>query len=78
MKYIFILPIKLYQVTLSKILPPSCRFTPSCSQYAITAFERFGVIKGSYLTFRRIIRCHPWNAGGEDLVPEKPQKPQGE
>jgi hypothetical protein len=69
MKYIFIGLIRLYQVTLSKVLPPVCRFTPSCSQYAIAAYERFGVIKGSYLTLRRIIRCHPFNKGGYDPLP---------
>ncbi|MCL1867108.1 MAG: membrane protein insertion efficiency factor YidD [Oscillospiraceae bacterium] len=71
MKYIFIIPIKLYQVTLSKILPRSCRFTPSCSRYACTAFERYGVLRGGYLTVRRILRCHPFNEGGFDPVPEQ-------
>ncbi|MCL2077230.1 MAG: membrane protein insertion efficiency factor YidD [Oscillospiraceae bacterium] len=69
MKYIFIAFIRLYRITLSKILPPSCRFTPSCSAYAITALERFGVVKGGYLAFRRLIRCNPYN-GGEDNVPQ--------
>jgi hypothetical protein len=73
MKYLFIAPIKLYQLTLSKILPPSCRFTPSCSQYAVTAYKRHGVIKGSCLTIRRILRCHPWDEGGYDPVPGSEQ-----
>ncbi|MCL2036014.1 MAG: membrane protein insertion efficiency factor YidD [Oscillospiraceae bacterium] len=74
MKHLFILPIRLYQLTLSRILPPMCRFTPSCSQYAITAYERFGVVKGSYLALRRILRCHPFNEGGYDPVPTVPTK----
>ncbi|MCL2108117.1 MAG: membrane protein insertion efficiency factor YidD [Oscillospiraceae bacterium] len=69
MKYIFIAFIKLYRVTLSRILPSSCRFTPSCSAYAIIAIERFGAVKGGYLAFWRILRCNPFSAGGEDLVP---------
>ncbi|MDR0222487.1 MAG: membrane protein insertion efficiency factor YidD [Oscillospiraceae bacterium] len=71
MKYIFIGLIKLYGITLSRILPPSCRYTPSCSRYAITAIGRFGAVKGGYLAFRRILRCHPFAAGGADEVPEK-------
>jgi len=71
MKYILIAFIKLYRLTLSKIIPPSCRFTPSCSVYAVTALERFGTVKGGYLAFKRIIRCNPFSAGGLDEVPEK-------
>lgn len=62
--------IKLYQVTLSRILPPACRFTPSCSRYAVTALERFGIAKGGYLAFRRVLRCNPFHPGGYDPVPE--------
>ncbi|MCL1882111.1 MAG: membrane protein insertion efficiency factor YidD [Oscillospiraceae bacterium] len=68
MKYVFIGLIKLYQATISKITPPVCRFTPSCSAYAVTAFGRFGVFKGGYLTLRRILRCHPFSEGGYDPV----------
>ena len=53
------------------MFPPSCRFYPSCSAYAITALERFGPVKGTWLTVRRLLRCHPWNPGGVDHVPEK-------
>jgi putative membrane protein insertion efficiency factor len=74
MKYILIAIIKLYRITISKIKPSSCRFTPSCSAYAITALERFGAVKGGFLSFKRIIRCNPFSAGGEDLVPEKTKK----
>lgn len=71
MKYILIGLIQLYRLTLSKILPPCCRFTPSCSQYGLTAVKRFGAVKGGYLTIRRIIRCNPFNPGGYDPVPEE-------
>jgi hypothetical protein len=74
MKYILIALIKLYRITLSKIIPSACRFTPSCSVYAITAIERFGAFKGGCLSFRRIVRCNPFSAGGLDEVPEKPEK----
>ena len=73
MKNIAIKLIKLYQNT-----PLSshgmCKFTPSCSEYAIGCYERFGFIKGSYLTIKRIIRCNPFNKGGYDPVPEKRKK----
>lgn len=74
MKYLFIGLIKLYRVTLSKILPPSCRFTPSCSEYAIIAIGRFGAVKGGYLSLKRIVRCNPFCEGGHDPVPEKKEK----
>jgi putative membrane protein insertion efficiency factor len=60
---------RLYQLTISPVLPPSCRFTPSCSQYAREALERHGAVKGSWLAARRLARCHPWNPGGYDPVP---------
>ena len=71
MKYILIGIVHLYRLTLSKILPPCCRFYPSCSQYGLTALSRFGAIKGGYLTIRMIIRCNPFNEGGYDPVPEE-------
>jgi putative membrane protein insertion efficiency factor len=58
-----------YQVAISPLLPSSCRFAPTCSQYAITAIERHGVLRGGWLAVRRIGRCHPWNPGGYDPVP---------
>jgi putative membrane protein insertion efficiency factor len=71
MKYVAMALIRLYQLTLSPVLPPSCRFTPTCSQYGYEAFKRFGFIKGGVLTVRRILRCHPFNPGGYDPVPEE-------
>jgi putative membrane protein insertion efficiency factor len=58
-----------YQLCISPFLPPSCRFHPTCSCYAIEALERHGVLKGGWLALRRIGRCHPWNPGGHDPVP---------
>ena len=66
---IFIL--KSYQTTLSLILPSVCRFYPSCSNYSIAAILRFGIIKGFFLTSKRLLRCHPWCEGGYDPVPNK-------
>lgn len=69
MKKLFILPIRFYQLYISPMLPPSCRFTPTCSQYTLEAIEKYGVIKGIYLGVRRILRCHPWGGSGYDPVP---------
>ena len=62
-------PIKAYQRWLSPLLGKNCRFHPTCSTYAIEAINRFGVIKGCWLASKRILKCHPLNAGGEDPVP---------
>jgi putative membrane protein insertion efficiency factor len=59
-----------YQCTLSRLLPPACRFWPTCSRYAYEAIERHGVVQGCWLTLRRLARCHPFNPGGYDPVPE--------
>jgi len=68
-KTIFIFLIKVYQRTLSRVLPPSCRFYPSCSEYGVQALQKYGLFKGGWLTVRRIARCHPLNPGGYDPVP---------
>jgi putative membrane protein insertion efficiency factor len=69
MKLIPILIIRLYRLAVSPILPPSCRFHPTCSHYAEESLERHGMLKGSWLALRRIVRCHPWHPGGYDPVP---------
>jgi hypothetical protein len=65
----FIALIKIYQWTISPLLGPKCRFTPSCSQYGLRAFQKHGPFKGLWLTARRIARCHPWGGSGYDPVP---------
>ena len=74
MKYVFIGLIRFYQKFISPLKPPSCRFYPTCSGYSIQAYKRFGFFKGSYLTIKRISKCHPFHEGGVDLVPEKKPK----
>jgi len=59
--------IKIYQKVISPLLPNRCRFSPSCSQYSILAIEKHGILKGSFLSFLRILRCHPFSQGGVDL-----------
>ena len=66
---ILIIPIKGYQILISPLLGPSCRFTPTCSQYAVEAIQKYGPIKGGWLAFKRIVRCHPWGGCGHDPIP---------
>lgn len=61
-----ILIIRIYQIFISPLTPATCRFYPTCSTYFIQALEKYGLIKGTYLGIRRILRCHPWNPGGYD------------
>jgi uncharacterized protein len=75
MKKILIWLVQGYRQFISPMFPPSCRFTPTCSQYAIESIDRFGTIKGSYLATIRIIRCNPFHPGGYDPVPEIPGSP---
>jgi hypothetical protein len=64
----FIFIIRCYQFVISPLFPQSCRFSPSCSEYSVTAIKRYGPIKGTVLSLKRIIRCHPFNPGGYDPV----------
>lgn len=61
--------IRVYQRLVSPMLPPSCRFQPTCSNYALTAIERYGILRGGWMALKRIGRCHPWHPGGYDPVP---------
>ncbi|MBT8140465.1 MAG: membrane protein insertion efficiency factor YidD [Gammaproteobacteria bacterium] len=76
MQKLAIAPLRLYQLCLSPLLGPRCRFYPSCSNYAIQAITTHGTIKGGALAARRLCRCHPGSAGGIDPVPEKNSQPQ--
>lgn len=58
-----------YRKYISPMFPPSCRYVPSCSEYAMIALQRYGFIKGSWMAIKRICRCHPWHPGGYDPVP---------
>lgn len=70
---LLILLIRFYQVAISPLIGPHCRFYPTCSHYTIQAIERHGIFKGLYLGVRRLSRCHPWHPGGLDPVPPKKQ-----
>lgn len=61
--------IRAYQYLVSPMLGPSCRFTPTCSEYAVEALKKYGVIKGGWLSVKRVGRCHPWHDGGYDPLP---------
>ena len=65
----FILLIRFYQICISPLKPPTCRCTPTCSQYTLEAFRKYGPIKGFWLGLKRILRCHPWGGSGYDPVP---------
>lgn len=70
MKKVVLLLIRGYQLTLSPLLGRHCRYLPTCSQYAYDAVRRFGALRGSWLGLRRLLRCHPFHAGGHDPIPE--------
>ncbi len=67
--------VRLYRLTLSKVMPPVCRFHPSCSRYALEALETHGPWKGGWLAVRRLSRCHPFHPGGLDPVPQPVRRP---
>ena len=67
--------VRAYQLVLSPMRPATCRYYPSCSAYAVTALTRYGVLRGTWLTIRRLGRCNPWSPGGVDHVPALPGQP---
>ena len=69
MKVVLLLLIRFYRGFLSPLKPPSCRYIPTCSEYAMIAVEKYGATKGSFLAIKRILRCHPFHKGGYDPVP---------
>ncbi len=71
---VMIVPVRLYQLVVSPLLGPRCRFWPSCSHYAVEAIEVHGPLRGGWLAVRRIVRCHPGSAGGIDPVPGGPSE----
>ena len=75
MKKILISMVKFYRKHISPLKPPTCRFTPTCSEYALTALDRYGAVKGSWMSIKRILRCHPFYKGPfVDPVPDKKDK----
>ncbi|ANB62219.1 putative membrane protein insertion efficiency factor (plasmid) [Anoxybacillus amylolyticus] len=71
MKQLLMAIIRFYQLVISPLKPPTCRFYPTCSHYGLEAIRRFGAIKGGWLTIKRVVKCHPFHPGGFDPVPEK-------
>ncbi|MGM9819577.1 MAG: membrane protein insertion efficiency factor YidD [Candidatus Onthomorpha sp.] len=69
LSWLFILLIRFYQTAISPHTPPACRFTPTCSQYALEAIQKYGPFKGGFLALKRILRCNPWGGSGYDPVP---------
>ena len=77
MRQVLMWIIRGYQLAIVRMLGPRCRFYPSCSCYAHTAIERYGVVRGIWLGLKRLLRCHPFTAGGYDPVPDKPVTDKG-
>ena len=69
MRWLLLLVLRLYKAIVSPILPPMCRFEPTCSMYAMDAVEKYGAIRGAWLALKRLLRCHPFHPGGWDPVP---------
>ncbi len=69
MSRILIFLVRFYQRAISPMFPPACRYTPTCSQYAVEAIRKYGALKGSILAAKRLARCHPWGGSGYDPVP---------
>ncbi len=66
MRRLFLLPVQAYRRVLSPLLPPRCKYHPSCSEYAVQAVQRYGILRGSVLAAWRVLRCNPWSHGGYD------------
>jgi len=71
LSFIFTLPIRFYRKFISPLFPPRCKYYPTCSSYALEAYQKHGVIKGTILSVWRVLRCNPWSLGGVDKVPEE-------
>lgn len=69
MKRLFLAMLRFYRKAISPLFPPSCRYSPTCSAYALEAVEKYGALKGGFLALRRFLRCHPFHKGGYDPVP---------
>ncbi|MBO7470916.1 MAG: membrane protein insertion efficiency factor YidD [Bacteroidaceae bacterium] len=69
LNWLLIMFVRIYQRFISPLTPPSCRFTPTCSQYAVEALQKYGPFKGLWLAVKRLLRCHPWGGSGYDPVP---------
>jgi len=69
LSFLLVIPIKLYQILISPILGPNCRYHPTCSQYSMEAINKHGPFKGTWLAIKRISSCHPWGGSGHDPVP---------
>ena len=69
LNWLLIMFVRIYQRFISPLMPPSCRFTPTCSQYAVEALQKYGPFKGLWLAVKRLLRCHPWGGSGYDPVP---------
>ena len=79
MKKMLLALFKLYQLVISPLKPPTCRFYPTCSHYGIEAVSKFGALRGGWLTIKRIVKCHPFHPGGLDYVPDEwPKKKKNE
>lgn len=71
MKTAVLAALRFYKAAVSPMLPPACRYTPTCSEYAMEAVERHGVVRGGWLATKRLLSCHPWSRGGYDPVPDR-------